>query len=253
MQDFVKTIREYEYDCIKGYLPRSAKVLEIGAGAGWQSRKLSEDGFDVKAIDICTSKYKAIRVWPVEEYDGFTLPFPEHSFDVVFSSNVMEHISHFNAYQAELHRVLRPGGLAIHVLPSSTWRIWTTIAHYPFLIKMVFEKLLACKDDRKGSSVVKDDVLSNRKPPSLRNIIHAPRHGELGNVMTEIYYFSRKYWRARFINSGWDICDVLSTHIFYTGYCIMGDKLAINARKRLSKIFGSSSIIFILTKHTVGC
>lgn len=48
-----------------------------------------------------------------------TLPFEDSSFDAIVSNMVFEHVMHPEEVLSELHRVLRPGGVMIHMWPSS--------------------------------------------------------------------------------------------------------------------------------------
>jgi ubiquinone/menaquinone biosynthesis C-methylase UbiE len=64
------------------------------------------------------------------DYDGHSIPFDNQSFDIVFSSNVMEHILHTYEIQKEISRVLNNDGISIHVMPTPTWRILTNITHF---------------------------------------------------------------------------------------------------------------------------
>lgn len=50
-------------------------------------------------------------------YDGKTLPFPDHHFDAIFSSEVFEHIFNLPEILKELHRVLKPGGKILVTCP----------------------------------------------------------------------------------------------------------------------------------------
>lgn len=54
----------------------------------------------------------------VVAYDGRRLPFPDSSFDVVESIDVVEHTADPEAYVAELARVLAPEGLILLVTPN---------------------------------------------------------------------------------------------------------------------------------------
>ena len=128
-------------------LPAGTSVLEIGAGAGWQARTLAELGFAVQAIDVdvAGAGYKEIREWPVILYDGDRIPFSDRCFDIVFSSNVLEHIPQVDRFQAEIKRVLTPGGIAVHVVPTGSWRFWTNLAYYPVLARRYLRKYLANK------------------------------------------------------------------------------------------------------------
>lgn len=125
----LETIRQYELSRAIEFFPPKGSVLEIGAGTRWQAKILAERGFQVTAIDLPLSNYRNDRIWPVIDYNGCQLPFEDATFDVVFSSNVLEHIPHVRAFQEEIHRVLEPDGYAVHILPSSSWRYWTNVSH----------------------------------------------------------------------------------------------------------------------------
>ena len=192
-------------------LPDSGRVLEIGAGAGWQAKYLANRGYIVSAIDLPSSNYLENRIWPVIDYDGSKIPFDNNTFDVIFSSNVLEHIPNVYAFQEEIHRVLKQDGRVIHVLPSSGWRFWTNIAH---LIKRW-------------------------------NIPQA--HGEHAkNPFTEMFYFSRRYWARLFRETGWAVEACYSNELFYTGNSIMDSRLTINTRRKLSSLLGGACNIFTL-------
>jgi SAM-dependent methyltransferase len=209
----LETIRRHELESVVRLLPPAGEILEIGAGSGWQASALAERGYTVHAVDIASSYYRVARVWPVMEYDGRRIPFDADRFDVVFSSNVLEHIPHLEEFQAELHRVLKPGGRAIHVLPSSSWRFWTNITH-----------LVKCWTLPKT-------------------------HGEHArNPIAEMICFSRRWWTERFRENGWVVAAVSSNRLFYTGHSIMDDRLSIAVRERLSRLLGGSCNIFVLRK-----
>jgi SAM-dependent methyltransferase len=50
-------------------------------------------------------------------YDGKTIPFPDESFESVFSSEVFEHIFNLTDIIKELNRVLKPGGSILITCP----------------------------------------------------------------------------------------------------------------------------------------
>ncbi len=53
------------------------------------------------------------------DLDVAALPFPDDDFDLVICSHVLEHVQDDRRAMRELHRVLRPGGLAILLVPMS--------------------------------------------------------------------------------------------------------------------------------------
>jgi len=212
--EHLEAIRNHELGVALTMLPTKGKFLIIGAGAGWQARALEAQGYEVSAIDLASSNYRDNMVWPVTVYDGKTIPFEDHTFDIVYSSNVLEHIPHIYEFQKEILRVAKPDACVLHILPSSNWRFWTIISN---LLKWSFPKV----------------------------------HGEhAGNPFTEIYYFSRRHWTKLFRETGWAVETQDTTKLFYTGCSIMDARLSINTRRKLSRVFGSSCNVFILQKDS---
>ena len=50
-------------------------------------------------------------------YDGHHFPFPDASFDSLMATEVLEHIFNLAEFLAEVHRVLKPGGMAYFTAP----------------------------------------------------------------------------------------------------------------------------------------
>ena len=63
--------------------------------------------------------------------------------DVVFSSNVLEHVAAIDAFLDETARVLKPEGRAIHILPTPAWRGWSMLTYYGWLAKRVLGLIAA--------------------------------------------------------------------------------------------------------------
>lgn len=204
-------IRQYELEIATNLMPTSGRLLEVGAGVGWQASKLAERGYDVSAIDIATSNLKTYQIWPVIDYDGKKIPFADNTFDIVFSSNVLEHISEVRAFQRELQRVLSLHGIVIHIVPSGTWRYWTNFTH----------------------------VLKYWSLPRTHGL-HA------SNALNEIYFFSRRYWKYFFENTGWQVISYKKNRLFYTGSSVIDQYLSIKLRHLMSYLLGSSCHIFVL-------
>lgn len=229
-------------------------LLEIGAGAGWQAQELSKKGYKVDAIDIKSSQYLKDSIWPVKEYDGFNIPFPDNYFDYIFSSNVLEHIPHIEKFQSEIYRVLKNRGLAIHIVPSASWRFWTNITHYLYIPKsallIIYNKIQRLiKQNEIFSTTIEESKLTSLSPSEiLQKTLVPSRHGETGNSLTELYLFSRYRWNKLFKNSGWNIKKRTVNKLAYTGYLLFGLKLTIANRRIISSILGSSCHIYILEK-----
>jgi SAM-dependent methyltransferase len=214
------------------------RVLEIGAGTGLQARLLTEAGFEVSAIDLPSSSYAATREFPVVEYDGNTLPFPEASFDIVFSSNVLEHVPDLTLMLAQIKRVLKPGGLALHVLPTSAWRLWSIAMFYPWLLRRALA--IAAGQPRRRKQGGDSPAHSLRSRAWWR----PERHGERGNVLTEAWYFREKWWRARFCASGFDVHGA-PLALFYTEAMWFGARLELDVRQCLSRWLGGACRLYV--------
>lgn len=88
-------------ELFKKNLPKGAKVLEAGSGAGEISGWLSKKGFESTlldeskvAIDLSKSFYKLHKLkGEFVQGDLFKIPFKDNAFDCVWNSGVMEHFS----------------------------------------------------------------------------------------------------------------------------------------------------------------
>lgn len=251
---YLHKVRLYELQKIIPFLPEGASVLEIGAGAGWQAKTLSAHGFSVEAIDLSSSRYASGRVWPVVDYDGDHIPFPDAQFDIVLSSNVLEHIEHVEAFQSEILRVLKHEGTAIHILPTFSWRFWSIISHYLAIIDRLIRKIPmrgrmpVASTDGSGMPVRAGGGGDN---PIASKLIPG-RHGEVGNCFTELYLFSRFRWLPLFRKTGWVTRGPIPTRLFYTPllthYALPGIRMA----HIWSYILGSSCLIYIMKRCDIG-
>jgi ubiquinone/menaquinone biosynthesis C-methylase UbiE len=123
------------------------RVLDAGAGAGDQSRYLSDHGASVvsvdlsSAIEVVAAKLRMRSGWVGVQADITALPFEPAQFDAVYCEGVIQHTRDSTTTVRELVRVARPGGriLATHYvrLPPATaahrMRRRLTSAYYGFL------------------------------------------------------------------------------------------------------------------------
>lgn len=149
---FLDAVRAYELNAAREYMPASlaggisCRLLEVGAGTGVQAQRLSELGYVVSALEVKGSSYRDVRCFDIVEYDGVNIPLPDRSHDVVFSSNVLEHVVHLDEVLQETHRVLAGDGICIHLVPTPSCRAWSLVAHYVWLAKRIVQKLLTLGD-----------------------------------------------------------------------------------------------------------
>ena len=108
------------------------RVLEVGCGTGLIVDFLCRRGFKASGVDISTTAIGYGLDRPVKRdlrYGSATaIPFPHHTFDVVVSFDLMEHLGDVNLHLAEVSRVLKPGGSYFFETPHKlTNAIWETV------------------------------------------------------------------------------------------------------------------------------
>lgn len=123
-------------------------VLEIGVGMGcdhvqWarhEPRSLSGIDLTERAVNFTADHLAEFGLGSeLQTADAESLPFPDASFDVVYSWGVLHHSPNTPAAIREAHRVLRPGGVAkvmIYHKHSLTgymlWLRYALLAGHPF-------------------------------------------------------------------------------------------------------------------------
>lgn len=102
------------------------RILDLGCGAGRHLVYLAKQEFEVYGIDISETGLEHARRWLARERlvaylsksDMTQIPFPDGIFDGLISLYVIHHntLENMRKTVAEIHRVLRPGGLAFLTL-----------------------------------------------------------------------------------------------------------------------------------------
>ena len=271
---FLDKLREQEVAAAAAYLsPPSSRLLEIGAGTGAQALVLARRGFEVHAIDVAGSIYEADKVFPVAIYDGTTIPFADASFDIVFSSHVLMHIAAADQFQQEILRVLKPDGRVVHILPTTSWRFWTCLVHYPArlaahggraiknLIGLISTKRADTKHPECADTKYPKRAEVSKLSPDARNThqcgtralgklllpLKPPsRIGERGNALMELYFFSEYCWRQLFQRNGQELMACLPSRLFYTGHMAFGAGIHLEVRSLLSHVLGSAGKVYVL-------
>jgi 2-polyprenyl-6-hydroxyphenyl methylase/3-demethylubiquinone-9 3-methyltransferase len=107
-------------------------VLDVGCGSGWFSREAARRGARVTSLDIALRllhetgrKAETRRV----NADACAMPFADGAFDMVISSECIEHTLDPRLALREIHRVTRPGGRLLVTVPNQAWHFSATIAH----------------------------------------------------------------------------------------------------------------------------
>lgn len=90
------------------------RALDIGCRIGVQTRWLEDHGYEVTSGDVEVVFDRAMKL---DANDPF--PFESDTFDLVWCSEVIEHLRDPASSVSEMRRVLKPGGTLIITTPNS--------------------------------------------------------------------------------------------------------------------------------------
>ncbi|GGP76074.1 class I SAM-dependent methyltransferase [Saccharothrix coeruleofusca] len=108
---------------IDGVIRRGDRVVDLGSGPGVDAVFLAAQGMDVTGVDLSEQAVERARAWAdlagvsarFIQGDALDVPLPSHQADVVTDSFVFHNMRDEArpVYAAEVHRLLRPGGLFV--------------------------------------------------------------------------------------------------------------------------------------------
>ncbi len=119
-------------DLLGGRTLTGLTVLDAGCGTGPFTLAARSRGARVTSVDIGIELLRRARDKGAERPvagDAAALPFADASFDLVISSECIEHTAQPDRTVTDLLRVLRPGGTLVLTCPNRTWRWSVTIAN----------------------------------------------------------------------------------------------------------------------------
>jgi len=89
------------------------KVIEIGAGDGAILQNFNDAGFceELYALEISDSGIEKIKsrnlknLKQAQKFDGYSIPYQDEEFDLLYCSHVMEHVEHPRILLREIKRI----------------------------------------------------------------------------------------------------------------------------------------------------
>jgi 2-polyprenyl-6-hydroxyphenyl methylase / 3-demethylubiquinone-9 3-methyltransferase len=103
---------------LESHFPKAtARVLDVGCGAGFLANDLARRGFQISGLDASENslavarKYDATGTVQYQAGDAYHLPYADGSFEAVCAMDFLEHIEEPEKVIAEIARVLTPHGL----------------------------------------------------------------------------------------------------------------------------------------------
>ena len=213
--------RFYEFNQYYSYFPKEKlpNCLELGCGLGYHSAFLSQVFDHVVSTDLedASSEDHAIGLDRTREFlaqlgvsnvrvEGCSaeeLPFPDDSFDFVYSNFVMEHVPDRSKAFKEIYRVLKPGAYHFCVVPSRFDKFYALIYYYLYLIERVYSRSIGKWLKKKHSSdseFEREDVQNNKS--MLRHFPFPPPHGAYPHYFAELIQWGTSKWKNQIEKSG---------------------------------------------------
>lgn len=197
------------------------RVLDLGAGAGYFSRRLyralEERGYDAPSIitpcDLNPELFLFEELQCVRSDFGRGLPFDDATFDVLICMEVIEHIPNQLELWREIARVTKPGAKALITTPN----ILTINARLRYLF---------------SGTMPLFDIM----PITESDVVHTTGH--IGPIsLYYLYYFARLagFAEVRFHIDRVKKSAVLLSPLFYAAAQLVN--AAMNARRRRKPYF----------------
>jgi dTDP-4-dehydrorhamnose reductase len=134
----MKIRRAIVQDNLNKYLTKDSKhtkLLDFGCGSGIFVEELEKAGYDAHGVDISDEavRFGALQgVKNLSVIDSHKINFPNNTFDVVLSMDVLEHLEDEEWALKEIERILKPNGIFVVMVPAYMflWGIQDEVAHH---------------------------------------------------------------------------------------------------------------------------
>jgi SAM-dependent methyltransferase len=248
MPRYLERIRRLEIEAIRQWFPAGTAVLEIGGNTGLQAEVLTNWGCRVMSVDIHVPRGSQ-RYFRVLEYDGLHVPAADGVFDMVYSSHMLYYELDIPEFFAELRRVLKPGGMAIHVMPTCAWRLATCAAYYPYLLTRIPHHLLKVVQRRSQTAATDDgretQVSEEQNGKRWWQWFVCSALDPKSKCRIEFQSWQRKSLTQLLRRNGFETLAIRPLRLFYTQYGLLAGCLSNGVRRSISGILGSASTAYI--------
>ena len=142
----------------------SGKVLEVGCGEGRGVETLMRKATSFTAVDKIKPVVDELQQrFPTGKFISMNIPplsgLNDNEFDSIFSFQVIEHIQDDFLYLKEIHRVLKPGGVALITTPNRKM----SLSRNPWHIREYLPQELADLARKIFPSVEMKGITGNKK------------------------------------------------------------------------------------------
>jgi len=234
-------------ELIEQYGSSKPRILEIGAGEGYMSRNLDQAGYDVTSTDPAP---REPLCYNVRQMNGYALEFDDACYDIIVSSNVLEHIEDLPRALSEMKRILKDNGIMIHTMPSVYCNMATMLVQplaYFRNLSLLLTGRARLPVNPNRSAIIR---ILRRTQLILLNYINPLRilickgHGVSKNRFHALCTWRVDYWKRIFSNNRLEIVDLNKVPLLYSQHKIFPSRMK-NLRRRLGSYFNTINIFVI--------
>jgi SAM-dependent methyltransferase len=248
---WVHELRRVQVETAMQYvrLGRDSTVLDLGCGDGFATGLLSERFAHVFSIDPEHAPGGTnCFAYAVAE----ALPFDDKTFDLIFSSSVLEHLEDRSRGIQEAVRVLRPGGYMAHCVPARFWKATSLCLNpvgYPF---RVAEKWRATRRLARQGRLPGHYRSGGRPQPGILTVlgrwVRPPIHGTYPSHLSEYRSYGRRHWAHLFDRP--ELVPVAEIHLpCWTQFGFLRFRL-VPLRERLGRLGLNATLAFVVKRAT---
>lgn len=217
-------LRKHEIRAIFGGLQAKffSQGLELGCGSGQNSRHLAyyckhltATEYDAAKITACETEQISLAVADAQNLSEYATD----SMDLIFSSNMIEHLHRVDDCLGECSRIIKTGGIVVHTVPTRTWKVFHLLMFYPVIVRAMLLRLKNAGQRRKTTPVADcntlDDNLRPRQPSSLLGSYFPKIHGISKTHLQEFVAWGEKKWLAVFDRNELNVLRIVHLPFYY--------------------------------------
>ena len=217
--------------------------LELGAGDGFQATLLAKYvsrliSTELKS-DILKQKSTNSIEYRICNAEEAINAFDKKEFDLIFSSNLLEHLPNLQQALNGIHELLKDDGITIHIMPNPFWKLCHMLFYIPNRCLIALERMLNNKPVRKNDL---SKTRSTQKPLIHRLLTLKPHGASEGNIK-ELMAFTKSRWKKEFEKANLELIKIIKGPV-HSGYGFGLDGL----RNFMEKIGFSSEYVYIAIK-----
>ena len=211
--------------------PKCFKIgLELGAGAGIQTKFLSSYVEYLTSTDLDSSRFDVIKLrnhnrnveFQIADAEELSNYFEPKSMELIFASYLLAHLPNRIEALKQIHKVLMDNGIVIFTMPNSLQKILSNFAFYPRMFVSGVKKLhrITMRTQKPRIDISKKNYIKNNmkwKVDPKRNLFFPPLSGVYYSHFEEFQAFKKKNWMKLINSQGFNVIKVIKLRVV-SGY-----------------------------------